>query len=421
MNQDHDTTTEHSMQIDPPHSTPQAGRRNTVPIVLGISIAAIAVAVVVFGVLPALRRNAAMARDAAARDSELTRVVFVEAIPAPAMARITLPARLDALQETALYAQVTGYLGPMLADIGDKVTAGQPLVQIATPVLDRQVEQRVSARNVADAKIALAQARLDFSHATLVRMRSVGDARAVSQQAVDEAAANEKSDAASLAAARADRAAVEADGDRLEAQRLLARIVAPFDGEITARSFDAGTLVVADRIDATLPIFRVTNRSEIRAFIDVPQSFASAVTVDQEIEFTVREHPGRKFKATITRAVPELERASRTRLVEARIANVDRALLPGMFAEATILIPHGANVSLIPGEAVVIREGKQVVAVVDAQDALHYVAVELGRDNGTQVEVVSGMAAGTRVVTNLSRQLSDGTKVAPVARPVVKK
>ena len=92
-----------------------------------------------------------------------------------------------------------------------------------------------------------------------------------------------------------------------------------------------------------------------------------------------------------------------------------------MFAEATILIPHGANVSLIPGEAVVIREGKQVVAVVDAQDALHYVAVELGRDNGTQVEVVSGMAAGTRVVTNLSRQLSDGTKVAPVARPVVKK
>jgi hypothetical protein len=248
----------------------------------------------------------------------------------------------------------------------------------------------------------------------------VGDARAVSQQTLDEAAANEKSDAATLAAARADLASVEAAGHKLEAQKSLARIVAPFDGEITARGYDAGALIVADRIDAARPIFRVTNREEIRAFVDVPQSFAASIAAGQSIDLTVRELAGRHFDAKITRAAPELDRTTRTRLVEARVANADHALLPGMFAEAAIASVRAAGTTMVPGEAILIRDGKQALAVIDAQDTLHYIVVTLGRDNGAQVEVLggaaSGVPAGARLAVGLSRQPADGAKVAPVAR-----
>ena len=239
------------------------------------------------------------------------------------------------------------------------------------------------------------------------------------RQGVLDAAAPEAlaTDEPFLAAARADLGAVEAEGHRLEAQRGLASIVAPFDGEVTARSYDAGMLVVADRVDESRPIFRVVDRSVIQASIDVPQSLAAGVQDGQDMEFTVRELPGRSFRCKVDRTAPALERASRTRLVQARIPNPDGTLLPGMFAQATITIPHPAGIALIPGEAVVIRDGKQVVATVDAEDTLHYASVELGRDNGTQVEVLTGLAPGARVVTNLARQFPEGTKVTPVARP----
>jgi RND family efflux transporter MFP subunit len=394
-----------------------APRPRRVAAVLAVAMAALAAAVVVLGVLPAVRRAQSLAAEAQARASELPRVVFVPAAAAPRVAKVTLPARMDADQETSLLAQVSGYLGSMTVDVGDHVRKGQLLVRIETPVLDRQIEQNASARNVAQAKIDLAQARQDLSRATLARLRSVGDARAVSQQALDEAAANEKTDGASLAAARADLGAVEAEGHRLEAQRSLASIAAPFDGEVTARSYDAGMLVVADRVDESRPIFRVVDRSVIQASIDVPQSLAAGVQDGQDVEFTVRELPGRAFRCTVDRTVPALERASRTRLVQARIPNPDGALLPGMFAQATITIPRPPGIALVPGEAVVIRDGKQVVATIDDQDTLHYAAVELGRDNGTQVEVLSGLAPGARVATNIARQLPEGTKVSPVARP----
>lgn len=401
-------------------TTPNHPRSKAVPFVLVAAVAGIAAVVLFAGIIPALRRSKALAEETAARGAAMQKVVFVEATAAPATARVSLPARLAAQQETALFAQTGGYLGAMQVDVGDAVKAGQLLVEIATPVLDREIEQSAAAMKVAQAKIELAQAKLDLAHASLERLRRVGDARAVSQQTLDEAAANEKSDAATLAAARADLASVEAAGHRLEAQKSLARIVAPFDGEITARGFDAGALIVADRIDVARPIFRVTNREEIRAFVDVPQSFAASIAAGQSIDLTVRELAGRHFEAKIVRAAPELDRTTRTRLVEARIANADHALLPGMFAEAAVQSVRAAGTTMVPGEAILIRDGKQALAVIDAQDTLHYVVVTLGRDNGAQVEVLGGAASGVpvgaRLAVGLSRQPADGAKVAPVAR-----
>lgn len=391
-------------------------RSKSVPLTLGTLLAVVVATVLVLGVWPALARRQALAETAAAEEARAPRVTVVEAAPAPQTVKVVLPCRLDALEQTALYAQVGGYLGPLQADLGDAVKAGQVLVEIQTPILDRQIEQNQSAVLVAHAKIDLAQARLDLAKATLARLRSVGDARAISQQAIDEAAANEKSDSASLAAAQADLAAAEADGRRLAAQKLLARMVAPFDGEITERNLDAGALVVADRTDNVRPVFRVTNRSRIRAFVDVPQSLAAVAKQGVPMEITVRELPGQVFKTQLERTAPALSGTTRTRLVEGFIDNAQQLLLPGMFAEASLTLPRSSHVAMVPGEALVIREGKQSVAVVDEGQTLRYVPVTVGRDSGLMVEILDGVPPGARVVVNLSKQLPDGTPVQPVPR-----
>ncbi len=393
-----------------------SSRSRAVPLALGAMLILIGVVVVVFGVIPALSRREGLAQSTARRVAEIPRVVFVLAGSAPEVQRISLPARMQAGLETALYPQVGGYLIPTKVEMGDRVKAGQLLAEIEVPILDRMIEQNESSRSLEQAKIDLAQSRLDLAKATLARLRSVGDARAISQQAIDEASANEKADVAGLSAARAALAAAEAEGRKFAAQKKLAHIVAPFDGEVTERNFDAGALVVADRTEGSKPIFRVTWRDEIRGFVDVPEALAASVQVGVLVQFKLKELPGRIITAPITRVSPVLEGTSRTRLVEARIQNNDGTLLPGMFAEAVLELPRVKPMVMIPGEAIVIRDGKTYVALIDEQDTLHYVQVQVGRDTGTMVELPDGLALGARVAVNLSRQLPEGSKVQPTAR-----
>jgi RND family efflux transporter MFP subunit len=392
-------------------------RSRAVPLALGALLLGVAALIVVFGVLPALARKKALADRTAERVAEVPRVVFVSATGVTDAMRSTLPARLQAAQETALYPQVGGYLASKQVEMGDHVQAGQVLAEVDVPLIDRQLEQNESARLMAQAKIDLAQSRLDLAKATLARLRSVGDARAISQQAIDEASANEKADIAGLAEARAMLAAADADGRKLASEKALARIVAPFDGEITERNYDTGALLVAARTEGSKPLFRVSRRDEIRVFVNVPEMLAVSVQPGVPMQVRVKELPGRVFAAPIVRVSPVLEGGSRTRLVEARIPNADATLLPGMFAEAVLELPRAKPAVMVPGEAIVIRDGKSTLAVIDASDTLHYVPVQVGRDTGTMVEIPDGLVAGARVAVNLSRQLPDGTKVQAVPRP----
>jgi membrane fusion protein (multidrug efflux system) len=113
---------------------------------------------------------------------------------------------------------------------------------------------------------------------------------------------------------------------------------------------------------------------------------------------------------------PSLDETTRTRLVEARIANDDHAILPGMFADAALELPRGRDTSTVPGEAIAIRDGKQCVAEVRADETIHYVPVQIGRDTGVVVELLAGIAPGTRVAVNLSQQPPEGAAVRPVER-----
>lgn len=399
------------------HDVPRVGRRAkvVVPVSFAVVLLAFGAAVVFLGVLPRVQAKASLAQRTNDRLAEKPRVSAVQAVSAGAEAKIELPARLQALVSAAIFPREGGYVKEIRADIGDKVTAGQVLAIIDTPVLDQQILSLTAGVATSNAKVKQAEAQAKSSDATIKRLKSVAQG-VVSQQSIDDAQGKADVDAAALVAANAELDAQKANVERLRQQKELATIVAPFAGEIGERGYDVGDLVVADKTDSNKPIYRVADREHMRVFIDLPQSAAVRVKVDHAIKLTVRELPGRVFEGKIVRISSAMDTATRTRLAEARVENPDGELLPGMFADVSLTIPGADRGVLVPGEALLIRDGKAQVGVVGKDGKLDYREVEIGRDNGAKIEILGGVGAGESVVINLARQLAQGTQVEIAAK-----
>lgn len=397
---------------------PELGRwaRALVPTLLLILLVGVGAGVYFFGVLPKAAARAALERRTAERAEAPPRVLASRVTAAPAMQSLTLPARLEAAMDASLYAREGGYVREQHADLGDRVEAGQVLAVLDTPVLDRQIAEAGTAVTLAAARVAVARAVSDQSDVSLGRVESIDDRRAISQQVVDDARAKAAADKASFDAARAAEESAKAALSRLQEQKAQATIRAPFAGEITQRGYDVGALIVADKPDTTRAVFRLTNRDQLRVFVQAPQSAALALGEGQEVSVFIREISGRVFKGKVARAAAAVDASSRTRLVEARLDNQDHALLPGMFAECTFSVPRAGEQPLIPGEALLIRDARTQVAVIDADGAIRYRVVEIARDLGAVIELRSGVKPGERVAVNLARQPAEGVKVDAVDR-----
>ncbi len=399
------------------HQVPAVGRRARliVPLSFGLLIAVFGAGVMFLGVIPRMQSKASLIQRTSDRQAERPRVSVITAAASPASERLVLPARLQALVSAAIYPREGGYVKEIRADIGDKVAAGQVLAVIDTPVLDQQIRSATANVATAKAKVLQAEAQAKSSETTIKRLRSAG-AGVVSEQAIDDAQAKADVDAAAIVAAKAALDAEKATVESLNQQKELATIVAPFAGDIGERGYDVGDLVIADKIDSNRPIFRIADREHMRVFIDLPQSAAVRVEPEQVISLAVRELPGRTFAGKIVRISSAMDTATRTRLAEARVENPDRTLLPGMFAEVTLTIPGQSKGVLVPGEAMVIRDGKTQLAVVGNDGKLEYRPVTIGRDTGAKVEILSGVEPGESVVMNLARQLLPGTLVEATQR-----
>ncbi len=385
-----------------------------VPFVLLLTVGAAVAAVVILGLIP--QQKAREDLEARTKDNVAARprVTVAKATQAPADLVVTLPARLEALQESSIYPQVGGYLTQIKVDIGDAVKAGDLLAQINTPVLDEQVLVNQSNLLVSQGRVGEADARVALSKTTLNRLTEMSDPRAVSQQAIDDASGKLAIDTAAAVSARAELESVRAEGNRLAQQKSLSRILAPFDGEISQRGYDLGALVVADKVDGARPLFHIADRIVIRAFIDAPQSAATLVHTGQVVNLSIREIAARTFTGEIKRLSSSMDSTTRTRLLEVHLGNSDHALLPGMFAQATLILPRSPRPVLVPAEALIARPDGLKVAVVDDQNKLHYRPIKLGRDTGSTLEVLEGLAEGESVALNLAKTLDDGTVVEPV-------
>jgi RND family efflux transporter MFP subunit len=311
---------------------------------------------------------------------------------------VMLPANLESLLEAPIYARTNGYLSKLLVDLGDTVKAGQPMAIIDAPEVDQELNQ-------ARAALEQATANLELAKSSATRWKDLGTQNAVAQQEVDEKQA-------AFAARQADVHAAEANVSRLTQLKGYQTIIAPFDGVVSARNVDVGALISAGGGGRAL--FRLAQTGTLRVFVNVPQTYFRAVKPGLAVDVLVNEYPNKVFAGKVTRVAGALDSVSRTLVTEVQVPNEDGTLLAGMFGQIRLKLESAEPPLLIPSNAAIIRADGTFVATVDSSNTLHLVKVRLGRDFGTQLEILTGIAPGTKVAANPGDAMYDGMKVNPI-------
>jgi RND family efflux transporter MFP subunit len=173
---------------------------------------------------------------------------------------------------------------------------------------------------------------------------------------------------------------------------------------------DTGVLVT----EGSTLLFRIAQTNRLRTYLNLPQAEASSVRTGQAATLTIPDLPGRKFPGSVTRTANALDPATRTLLTEVQVANPDGALMPGMYADVDLTTSRKEPPLLIPGDTLVVRSDGPQVAVVAPDRSVHYQLIQLGRDFGDRLEVVSGLQLGQQLVVNPGDSVEEGSKVNPV-------
>ncbi len=416
---------------------------------------ALLVGLLVIGVVPRRRQNAELVAASTAPDAGLVSVGVVPPKRADGPIDLVLPSNIQAIEETAIYARTSGYVRERYVDIGERVAAGKVLAQIDTPELDQELSQARAAlaqtrSGLAQARASLTQAQAnlnqaragldqskaneDFAgitaqrftrleHEELVAHQDADEKRtalaaarattAVSQANVEAMQANLGALEASVEAARANVTANEANVQRLMALQSFQKLEAPFAGIITARGIDRGALITSGSgSSASPPLFRIAHVENLRIFVNVPQTFVRSIVPGQEVRILVPEYPQRPFVGKIASTAGALDPTSRTLLTEVRLRNDDHALMPGMYAQVKFSLAPAEDVWMVPATALIARAAGPQVVTVRGDGTAHYLAVQLGRDLGQFVEIISGLTGKERLVVSPPDGLKEGSRVA---------
>jgi RND family efflux transporter MFP subunit len=353
-------------------------------------------AIFIFGIQPRLNARAELKKETA--NLNVMSVSVIKPKTAGGAQELVLPANLQAFADTPIYARTTGYLKRWYADIGKRVRAGELLAEIDAPELDDQLQQAKANHATAEANYRLAQS-------TAVRWEALLKTDSVSRQEVDE----KRSD---VAARKANLDAARYNVSRLEKLQAFKRLYAPFDGVITARNVDVGMLIDAGTGPAK-EMFHIASTKRLRAFVNVPQSYARDVGPGMTADLTLAEFPGRRFKGTFARSSQSIDAASRTLLSEVDVDNAAGELLPGSYAQVHLKLSGEHAALIVPVNTLLFRPEGVMVAVVQGDRAV-LTMIKLGKDFGSEVEVVSGLNAADSVILNPSDSLVSGAQVRVV-------
>jgi RND family efflux transporter MFP subunit len=339
------------------------------------------------------------------------RVATVKA--SPAVISVTLPATTAAFAQAEIYARATGYIGKRLVDIGDRVKEGQLLAELAVPEQDDQISQNEAMRNQLQSALDQAQANLKLAQVTWDRDHPlVNEGWATQQQGTIDVQTLKANDAA-VGVARANIAAQDKLLMTLRQNRNYALVTAPFNGVITQRNVDVGSLVQGNANTGTF-MFEVMQRDVIRVFVYVPQDAAIGVAPGVDAIVRVPEIPNREFPGKVTRIADALQSGTRTLLTEIDIPNPDDALAPGVYCTVELKIPRQTPSLVVPAEGIIFnRNGLQVAVVNDGKAEIR--TIRVARDFGTWVEADAGVMSGDRVILNPPVNLVDGGQVRVAA------
>lgn len=322
---------------------------------------------------------------------------------------VRLPATTTAFASANVFARASGYVEQRYVDIGDQVRAGDLLATIVAPELDHQISQAEATLVQLQAALQQAEANQELARVTWDRDSPLVRDGWLPQQRGTVDVQTLKASEAAVGVARANVAAQEALLKVLRQEKAYQRVAAPFDGIVTQRNIDIGSLVQADAVSATF-MFTLQQSTVIRTQVFVPQDAAVGVRPGIKAVITVPELPEHRFAGTVTRTADSLQPGTRTLLTEIDIANPDRVLQPGTYAMAEILVPRAVPALLVPAGALVFNQNGQQVAVVE-NGVARLRRITVFRDLGTEVEVRDGVKPGDRVILNPAVDLRDGDRV----------
>lgn len=387
-------------------ATTGVSRSSLVTLVVVLLVVAVAAAIV--GIVRRVHANTELVKTT---DANAAPPVSLEQPVFEKDAReIVLPGNIQAFTLAPIYARTTGYVKSWSHDIGSHVRKGDLLAVIETPELDQQLDQ-------AKADLATAVSNAALAKLTADRYRGLIAQNAVSQQDTDNAVAL-------LEARNTEVNSAQANVHRLEELQSFERIVAPFDGVITARNLDIGQLVTpagstttpgSGTVSGSKEIFDLSAIGTLRVFINVPQIYAPDAKNGVTATLSLPQYPGRTFRGKLVRSSSAVDPATRTLLAEVDVDNRSGELLPGSYTEVHLNVSTNVPALIVPVSALILEADGLHVATVDATNHAHIVRVTEGRDSGSTMEILSGLAPGQSIIANPPDSLTDGELVRVVA------
>jgi len=323
-------------------------------------------------------------------------VIAVHPRPGEASRKLVLPASLKGYTETQVFARTNGYLKAWHKNIGDTIKKGDLLAEIDVPELEHELAQGRAAQ-------AQVKARLELTRSTWERWRQLSETDGAPKQEVDEKRA-------AFLQAEADLAAATANVRRLENIENYRRVIAPFDGVITRRAVDIGSLIGA----GTQELFALTQTDPLRLSVWVPQAYADDIEAGQTASVRPLGTQGQAISAQIDHVAGALDPVTRSRQAEISLPNHAGLLLPGAYVEIVIDIAQKASPLLVPANALVMDKDGTHAVIVDGQGRIDLRPVKIGRDFGREVEILEGVAANDVLVASPSDLLTQGETVSVV-------
>jgi RND family efflux transporter MFP subunit len=392
-----------------PADPDQERRRRRTTRWLGLTVVAVLGALVAVGAWAHVRLQAeTIVMLTAGRDAvPVVRTTVLQRLDTPR--RIDLPGSTQAFDTATLFARATGYISKRNVDIGSRVHAGDVLAVIGAPELDQQLAQARAQLVQTQASLAQSQTNTELARVTNGRTtRLVGEGW-TSQQQGDQDRLSYASSIAAVGVARANMQAQQAQVSRLEELIRFEQVVAPFDGVITSRQIDVGSLVTADANSGT-PMFSIAHTNVLRVQIYVPQMDYFALRDGQRAEVTVPELPDRVFHGRLARNASALQADTRSVLAEVDVENSDGTLAPGVYTVVHLDQPRLYPVVSVPSQALIFdKDGLQAVVYQGGVARLRH--LDVAADNGSTVDVRAGLQSGERLILNPPIGVTDGMRV----------
>jgi RND family efflux transporter MFP subunit len=357
------------------------------------------------------------------------RAAVVQVRRAPLSNTLSIAGEFLPYQEVELHAKVAGYIRNINVDIGDHVHKGQVLAVLEIPELVAQLQAAAAGVRHSQEEISRAQndvSRAEADHAALhagaARLRQASEARPglIAEQELDDATAKDRSTEAQVEAAKsalsASRQQLEvsqADRQHYAALSEYSRITAPFDGVVTWRYADTGSLIQAGTSNvSSMPVVKLSQVNVLRLRIPVPESLAASVHDGEPADIRVKA-TDKHFSGKVMRSTDSLDRSTRTMQVEVDVPNQDYKLTPGMYADVSLRVQNDPNALTLPLQAINRGEDKTTVLLVNSQNHVEEREIHTGIEGSDRIQILSGLNEGDRVIVGNLGEYRPGQHVDP--------